>query len=381
MHLVAIQTQPPPQIMALLDQRDWSRLKQCLDQGFPANAAWVSHGSLFERFVIASSVPSRAQPGTEVHAQQMAVLEAFLAAGLKQQVPFQDAVDISLPLTICALMGRTDYLDRLLKAGHSPNGMGPGSPSPLSILASRRMSGEDNPIYLPFALLRPCLNLLLKHRADPNQPAEDGWLPLALAVSAGDWEVSRSLLDAQANPNGKAPGVATQPGPRFTPLAWAIYRNDGHLTQLLIERGANLLARVTEEQISLVELAGQTAGPDVWCAIVDALTWDHEEVQRGWFRAVASNAGLVVRWFLCAGYDPRPLNQWGWSALQLALKQNAWDVASLLAKLGLFDPHATDPEGLSAYSRAKELRGREGLLEMGWQTTLVAINGSKGAIT
>lgn len=379
MHLVAIQPQPPSHIMEILDRRDWLRLAQCLDDGFPANAAWASHGSLFERFVIASTVPTKAMPGTELHQQQMGALDAFLRAGLKEDVPFQDSMDLSLPLTIAALLGRADYLERLLAAGHSPNGLGPGTPSPLSILAARRQGGEDNPVYLPFALLRPCLTLLLKAGADPNQPAEEGWLPLQLAASASDLDMAVALLNAGANPNGKANGVAKQPGPRFTPLAWAILRNDWRMVELLLERGGRLMSRVEEMQISLAELAGKTASADVWRAIVATLGWEHEEVRRGWFQAVSNDCCLLVKWFLCAGYDPRPLNQWGWSALQLATKEKAWNVALLMAKCGLFDPHATDPEGLSPYARVKSARGKQGLLEMGWQTTLVAVGGTSGA--
>lgn len=371
MHLAALQPLPPASVFALLDQRDWPRLAQCLDDGFPANAAWPGKGSLFERFVIAASVPTRPPAGSQEHALQVATLEAFLRAGLKPEVPFGDERSLSLPLSIAALMGRTDMVERLLEAGHPASGPGPGRQSPLGVLASRKMGDPGSAALLPFALVRPCVALLLRAGADPNRPAEDGWLPLQLAASCGDRELCHALVEAGANPNGKAPGPATEPGPRFTPLAWAIQRNDGTLVDLFLRHRGNLLARIDTAQVSLAEFAGRVAGPDVWRAIVDELGWDHEEVRRGWFQAVAADSHVVVQWFLAAGFDPRPANQWGWTPLALALREQAWICAHRLARCG-FDPHAPDPEGQTPYARVKAWRGNAGLSDLGWSPKLVA---------
>ena len=374
MALTSIQPKPPEALLALIQARDWRGLAARLDQGFPPNAAWPNKGSLFERFVMAATLPDRPLPGSTEHHQQMECLRAFLKAGLKAEPPIHGDPALSLPVTIASLMGRLDFLDALLEAGHSPNGEGEGKQSPLAVLASRRMAGPDNPINLSFALVRPCVRRLLRAGANVHQPAEGGWLPLQLATFSADLGLVDVLLEAGANPNGKAQGRSDEPGPCFSPMAWALYLDHVDLVEALLARGGNLATHGGLASETLVEMAGHRCGTDVWNRIVETLGWNHEDVRRGWFKAVESNATLVVTWFLAAGYDPRPLDPWGFSALDRATRGGALDVTRLLAELGL-RADRVDPDGLTPLVRARRQWGEEVLREWGWKPRLSVVGG------
>ena len=375
MALTSIHPNPPAALLELLQQRNWTALMSMLQDGFPPNAAWPGHGSLFERFVMASSLPERPLPGSIEHGTQMACLDAFIAAGLKPEPPIHGNPALSLPVTIACLLGRLDFLDRLLDAGHPADGLGTGEQSPLAVLACRRMSGEDNPINLSFVFIRPCVRRLLRAGASPHQPAENGWLPLQLATQAGDLGMMSMLLDAGANPNGKAPGKSDNPGPCFSPMAWAIHMDHPEALEMLLEKGGNLVGEGGLAGETLVEMAGRRCSTDVWHLLVNELGWAHEHVRRGWFKAIEANSTSVLSWFLAAGFDPTPLDPWGFSALDIATRAQALDATRLLATCGLASGR-TDPDGLSPMLRARRAWGESVLQELGWKPSLRLVSDS-----
>lgn len=353
---------PPPSILQVLEDRDWPALEAMLAGGFPPNASWGEHGSLFERFVLAASLPAPPIPQTRSHQAQMQALEALIQAGLSPTPP-PGGDSGGLPLAVSALAGRPDFVRRLLDDAHAPNGVGPSRHTPLSLLALRT-SPSLGALAVEFSRIRACVDELIEGGAEVNQPAAGNWLPLTLAASVKDYEMVKLLLEHGALVNGRASGIPKQPGPRYAAVCWAIHHDDERLLKLLLDHGASLTPSMSAG-VNVVDAAGERAGPDVWRVLAGRLGLDASPVRRGWFRAVAHNRHLLVLWFLCAGMSATQRSEEGWGPLDVACEHEALDIIPLLVSAGA-SPSRLAQDGVSPLSRLRKKTGRKALEKVGW---------------
>lgn len=95
---------------------------------------------------------------------------------------------------------------------------------------------------------------LLEMEADPNIPDAQMVMPLHIAVSNGDMNYVRKLVDAGASMNSIFSGF---PGQLFpcTPLRIAVEQNNIECVEYLLNNGASTIIPVPEYRVFLIELA------------------------------------------------------------------------------------------------------------------------------
>ena len=152
-----------------------------------------------------------------------AMAEHFLAAGM--------AVDVKdnagyTPLGAACETNAADVVAVLLKAGAGVSVAQPGGRTPLMLAAAGGSGG--------------LVRLLLEHGADPKQLDPKGWHPLGIAVWNGRKEAAEVLV-AQAS------GAELDES-----LMLAALRGDVALTDLLLRRGASVMARDGEGRTALM---------------------------------------------------------------------------------------------------------------------------------
>ncbi len=339
---------PPHSLKALLEKRDWNGLAQVLDHGFPANAAWLGHGTLFELFAVAASVPIPEQ-GTRKHQEQLNVVNRFLAAGLANRAPFGQDSPFSLPLTVSALLGRADFLRALMAGGHSPDLPElPGHQTPLSVLC---MAGADHSTAnLPGRANRlAILDTLVQGGANIEHAPVGHYRPLQLAAMSRDLDLIAGLLRHGAIVDARTAALDFGPGPHWSPLAWSVYLDDAYGTSALLEAGADPTGPMNPG-LSIIECAGRHASPDTWRALFEKVSPTHPEVIRGWFQAIQANRPTVLGWFLATGFDTNALSESGANALEVAASAQATDAFLWLVGIG-FSPHEPGLNGLTPLQR------------------------------
>ena len=356
MPLSSLTSHPPAAVSAVLSARDWPALGALLEGGFPANAAWLAEGSLFEMFCLAASAPIPIPDSVE-HRQQQDVVRQFVAAGLANRAPFGADRPFSLPLTISALLGRRDLVEQLMLAGHHPDALNcPHSLPPLNVMCEVHspFAGEPVPQRAPKA---DVVRALLRGGADIEAEGSHRYRPLQQAVRQGDTETVLALLEGGAEVDGALMALSFDPGPQWSPLAWAVYHDRAVCCQTLLGAGANPFLSMGPGQ-SIVECAGVWAGPDTWRALVQAVGLAHPEVTRGWFQAIQANKPALLMWFLTAGMDVSVLTEQGWGGLDVAAQANAMDAYRWLLIAGL-DPDQRRADGKTASERlSPQTQGR-----------------------
>lgn len=349
MALTPVHPAPPRSVQALLAQRDWAGVEQLLKQGFPPNAAWLDHGSLFELFAVAASMPIPGR-GTSEQSAQGRVVQQFLVSGLENRMPFGQRSSFSLPLTISALLGRCDFLTLLMASGHHPNAQALGIHSPLAVMCLA--SGDHATLSLPGRSDRlAVLETLVNGGADLEQCVEGQCRPLQLATMARDLELVCGLLRQGAQVDGRSSVLGFSSGPHWSPLAWAIYQDEAGCAHALLESGADF-ALPMAPGLSILECAGAHAGPDTWTALVSKAGLDHPDIKRAWFHAVSKNKLASLLWFLSVGFDTQAAGEDGWTALEVAGASQAVESFVWLARSGM-DPLRPGIQGKTALERLK----------------------------
>lgn len=151
------------------------------------------------------------------------------------------------PLIWAVISGDRSIVEMLLKSGANPNEQ-----------QSRWM--QDNPLVAATAHQQDHLiQLLLDYGAKVNSQRTFRWsIPLTSAVRWGTHRGARILLEAGANP-----GVVSDPGLIGNPMGWTGYVGDLLATKMLLDFGANKVARsqalisaATHGHRAIVELLG-----------------------------------------------------------------------------------------------------------------------------
>jgi ankyrin repeat protein len=97
-------------------------------------------------------------------------------------------------------------------------------------------------------------DLLIAHGADVNSRSKDGATPLMAAIITGHKDTAKLLLRKGAEVNASAP--VGSPAPQQMPMLFiAIALGDIEITQLLIEEGADVTAKLSDGQQMLSPLA------------------------------------------------------------------------------------------------------------------------------
>jgi hypothetical protein len=346
MPLSSLPLHPPGALFSLLHQRDWEGLIAFIRGGFPPNAAWEHHGTLFEMFAMAASVPIP-PGGSATHSLQLGVVEQLVESGLRNEVPFGEGSPFSLPLTMCCLLGRQDFLQLLLTAGHT---LAQGSRGPSPLFALCQAGSTYTGLHLPGrASRKEIIKDLLVAGASLEETDPHGFRPLQHAVRLRDAALVEDLLELGANPEGHTPALAMEPGPHWSPLAWAVFHDAGPCASPLLKRGANPWGPMHPGQ-TILECAGAHASPDTWQVLVTSVGMDHPSLAQGWLQAVRANRDDVLQWFASWGWNAQSICENGWNALEIAAIAGAEKSFNWLVQAGL-DPQAPSPEGWSPAQR------------------------------
>jgi hypothetical protein len=327
MSIVNIRPPKPAALLNLVHAGKWNELAQALKSGAPAHVVISGTKTLFEEFMLVaqrrlialeiSPNPATAQVSAlfidKERATQMVAFEGFLAAW-KGNSPLHPT-----PLSLATVMGRSDMVASLIRAGHDPNEIGEGQ-TPLTAVVSRHICP---PVTLMELRARPatedrselflrqleCLRLLRKAGGDVNLPGANGASPLLLACLAKELPMMMFLLAAGADPEGASPPPGTQQLYRLTPLEASIVTHNNIAAHLLIKTGANLLRLPSAEtkvkldpKTTLAEMAGAMGSPAVLDEILGGLgTLKHPAMVRSWHFAVFLNNAENIAWFLQRG--------------------------------------------------------------------------------
>lgn len=183
---------------------------------------------------------------------------------------------------------------------------------------------------------RKVVDLLLKHRANPNCSLRGGQTPLIFAARRGRADVVQLLLNAGARTDAR--GIEGR-----TPLHEAARGVNTRTVQRLLDAGADVNA-VDDNDIAPLRLAHTTEIANLLIehdADVNTLSGD------GWtpLMAAASRGDVtIVERLLCAGADPDATNPNGWTALHFAAKGGHAEIADLILIAGA-RPQPQNSEG------------------------------------
>lgn len=198
-------------------------------------------------------------------------------------------------------------------------------PSPVETTAAAEQS-DELVLRLYEAIVNDDMNALaeaLKEKGPDQKVA--GNPPLMIAVSLGQIESVRTILDSGADVNVRVEGR--------TPLMLSLLSGYHDISLLLIERGANVMAQ-DPEGITAAEMALQTQHPEVMEAVADRLPKPPLTEEK--FRAAAEQGDLEkVREGLKLGFSDSTDSD-GWTALMLAVAASQQEVVEVLVNHLMF---------------------------------------------
>ncbi|KAI9032949.1 ankyrin repeat-containing domain protein [Hyaloraphidium curvatum] len=152
-----------------------------------------------------------------------------------------------------------DAIERLLRAGANPNAADKESKLPClwNLIYAERTAEAAKFVRFCASKEHTGRKLNLEARDDDGE----GTTYLAFACFEGEDELARALIEAGAELEARDNG--------FTPLALAAYTGRLPTVRLLLQRGANPLAKHAQSQESVLTLAVHNGHKDVAAALVD----------------------------------------------------------------------------------------------------------------
>jgi len=266
------------------------------------------------------------------------------------------------PVHLAALFGNVAALDALLDLGGDPDQKTAGYVAPLhlarSIESAALLLDRDAHVDIPdgsqatpfmWAHTRALAEYFLERGADVN--ARENWrsfirqgTPLHKAVYQEDRARARWLLDVGADLD---PGDINE----FSPLFYALWRNNHDLVALLLDRGADIhhagrwLAYNREDPtFRFTDIYGKTIGRHPSRDSFVRLVPDGATLRPLDWAAFMGNQALI-RLLIDGGADPGRHNELGMSALHWAILANQGKAAKLLRALAP-DPRRLDSTAL-----------------------------------
>ncbi len=242
-----------------------------------------------------------------------------------------------------------------------------------------------------------CVNVLLKHHVDIDQPDPDGVAPLTIAIMNDNWDIARRLIEAGCDVNqwdmyGQSPlyaaigaGVDSTGGRGGASIDAPNKTSGRDIVNMLLDRGANpnmqifyrpagrgvgwaargatpLMAAAAADDVELVKvLLTHGADPRLYQAddqtpIMAALSGRASFGAGG--AAIPEKAAEVLRLLHDAGTDINVnaiqhhlLRTRGGTALHYAVRAGSTQAIELLVSWGI-DVNAKDPDGLTALDYA-----------------------------
>ena len=221
--------------------------------------------------------------------------------------------------------------------------------------------------------------VLLEAGADVNQVTRYGWSPLLTATQNRNYQLGKYLLEHGANPN-----IGNKGG--WTPLYLATDNRNieggdypvrapdmDHLDfiQLLIEKGANVNARVCAAQSA----ATQCRGDSTETRTIFTMQWVYEDGATAFWRAAQSGDVPLMKLLLARGADPKIPTAHNVTPLAAASGIGwvegitfEWSEADNLEAVKLcldagIDPNAADDEGRTALHGAAH-KGRNEVVKL-----------------
>ncbi|KAK6331269.1 hypothetical protein TWF730_004357 [Orbilia blumenaviensis] len=229
-----------------------------------------------------------------------------------------------VPLHTAVQVGNQDLVELLLDHGANPDIKTKIGRAPLHAAIN---AGDQ---YLA--------ELLLNYGANIDIKDKNGEVPLHTAVQVGNQDLVELLLDHSANPD-----IKTKIGQ--TPLHTAINIENQYLVELLLNYNANINIKDKNGKVPLhaaVQVGNQglvellldygEANPDI----------NDKQGQTPLFTAARNGMIGIVAYLLAQGANPNIKNNWGETALFMAMKSDASD-EDKLAILRLLCKNGADP--------------------------------------
>ena len=340
-------------LLNFIQYRRWDDIIEALSNGASPHILVLPEMTFFEAYLRHLAKPDlfKVPPHSNENAAQELVFQHFVSSWRGNDPKY------STPLTLTTMMGRPDLVQALLEAGHDPNEVGAGhqpatilaSPldfdAPKSIITDLRHSPELGWSQEVRPGQQSCLRLLLQAGLDIEAKTWNSINALTLACLAKNFSVVTDLLDAGADPEGKASSTAV------SPLEIAISGHSEKTTTALLSYGANLLRPWVQEPYT-----GHTIAA-VACAVgltsqVFAISKQlggiyHPAMTQGWWLALSCGNTRNVEWFIDKGQDISARDEAGLSALHHAARGGSTRVIEKLISLGM-DLSDSAPQGKSA---------------------------------
>jgi ankyrin repeat protein len=253
-------------------------------------------------------------------AENASQVHAALSQGAKPNTEYADGMR---PLGVAVARNDHASAEALLKAGADPNIVVDLSAAGGTDVGSRKAS------LLSLAEDREMAGLLVKGGADPNRKGAAAETPLGRAVTNGDAEAVKALLDVGAS-------VESPLADGQSPLRFAASTNNVAVITVLLAGGADPNREDSEGRTPLHEAAANPNAGAVTALLAGKASIDDRSHDGTTPLMVAAAEGYVgpVRVLLENGADPNVKNEAGMTAIDLANAKGQSQIATLLAEGG-----------------------------------------------
>ncbi|HLK49272.1 MAG TPA: ankyrin repeat domain-containing protein [Bryobacteraceae bacterium] len=224
-----------------------------------------------------------------------------------------------------------------------------------------------------------CARMLVEAGADVNQVSKYGWTPLLTAAQNRHYRLAAYLLDKGANPNlpnkgGWTPLYLATDNRNIESGDYPVRRPDmDHLDfiKLLIEKGANVNARICGAESTAKECKGDTTETRTNFT----MQWLYEDGATPFLRAAQSGDVTLMKLLLDHGADPKIATAHNDTALAVAAgigwvegvtfewsPEQSLEAVKMCLDLGI-DPNVADDQGRTALHGAAH-KGRTDVIQL-----------------